>query len=42
MCSFIFPDEVAAYELKQKDAEAKKERLYVTLNTLYIINLFSF
>lgn len=26
----IFTDEVAAYELKQKEAEAKKERLYVT------------
>ena len=28
--SAVFPDEVAAYEIKQKEAEAKKERLYVT------------
>ena len=26
---FLFLDEVAAYELKQKEAEEKKERLYV-------------
>ena len=26
---FLFLEEVAAYELKQKEAEEKKERLYV-------------
>lgn len=38
---FLFTDEVAAYELKQKEAEAKNERLYVTLEYHIYQNCFA-
>ena len=39
--SFFFLEEVAAYELKQKEAEEKKERLYVFFSEMLIaISMF--